>query len=61
MTETAKALLELPCRIAAQTSAIHGKGLFAVVQAIRKVEIVCVKGGHIFDRQKLREITTREQ
>jgi len=46
--------------VAVKPSAIHGKGLFAV-QAIRKVEIVCVKGGHIFDRQKLREITTREQ
>ena len=43
--------------MAVKPSAIHGKGLFAVVQAIRKVEIVCVKGGHIFDHQKLREIT----
>jgi len=30
--------------------------LFAV-EAIHQAEIVCIKGGHIFDRQKLREIS----
>jgi hypothetical protein len=39
--------------VAVKPSAMHGKGLFAVVQAIRKVEIVYVKGGHIFDRARL--------
>ena len=33
-------------------SAIHGKGLFAVA-AIAKDEVVCVKGGAIFDRATL--------
>jgi hypothetical protein len=33
-------------------SAIHGKGLFAGEQ-IAKGEIVCVKGGYIFDRRTL--------
>lgn len=33
-------------------SGIHGKGLFAV-EPIAKGEIVCVKGGHIFDRVTL--------
>ncbi len=30
-------------------SAIHGKGLFAI-EPIAKGEIVCVKGGYIFNR-----------
>jgi hypothetical protein len=34
-------------------SAIHGRGLFAR-EAIRRHEVVAIKGGHIFDRQKLR-------
>ena len=33
-------------------SAIHGQGLFAC-EPIAKGEIVCVKGGYIFDRQTL--------
>jgi uncharacterized protein len=33
-------------------SSIHGRGLFAV-ESIKKGEIVCIKGGYIFDRQKL--------
>jgi SET domain-containing protein len=36
-------------------SPIHGKGLFAV-RAIKKGEIVAVKGGYIFDRRTLRKI-----
>ena len=36
-------------------SAIHGKGLFAA-QAILKDEIVCIKGGAIFDRETLKEM-----
>lgn len=38
-------------------SPIHGSGLFAM-QKIRKDEIVAVKGGHIVDRQTLREKIT---
>jgi uncharacterized protein len=36
-------------------SKIQGRGLFAH-EPIRKDEIVCVKGGHVFDRQTLREV-----
>ena len=36
-------------------SPIHGKGLFAV-EPIAKGEIVCIKGGYIFDRQTLRSM-----
>ncbi|HYP01483.1 MAG TPA: SET domain-containing protein-lysine N-methyltransferase [Pyrinomonadaceae bacterium] len=38
-----------------QESKIHGRGLFAV-EAFAKDEIVAVKGGHIFDRHRLREV-----
>ena len=36
-------------------SAIHGRGLFAV-EPLARDEIVCVKGGYIFDRERLREV-----
>ena len=36
-------------------SSIQGRGLFAE-ENIRKGEIVCVKGGHIFDRHKLQQL-----
>jgi hypothetical protein len=36
-------------------SSIHGRGLFAR-EPITKGEIVCIKGGHIFNRQTLREV-----
>lgn len=36
-------------------SPIHGKGLFAA-ERILKNEIVCVKGGHIFNRETLRSM-----
>jgi SET domain-containing protein len=36
-------------------SSIHGKGLFAV-EPIKQGEIVCIKGGHIFDREKLAQV-----
>jgi len=42
-------------KAAVKESSIHGKGLFAV-EPIAKGEIVCVKGGYIFDREKLRRI-----
>jgi len=45
-------------KTAVRASPIHGKGLFAV-EAIRSGEIVCVKGGHVFDRTRLRQITAQ--
>lgn len=41
-----------------QASAIHGRGLFAK-EAIAQGEIVCIKGGHVFNRATLREIQPR--
>src|ERR1044072_7471960 len=37
-------------------SPIQGRGLFAS-EPIRKGEIVCIKGGHIFNRQTLRQVS----
>lgn len=42
-------------KAAVKESRIHGKGLFAI-EPIAKGEIVCIKGGHIFNRQTLREV-----
>ena len=42
-------------KAAVQASLIHGRGLFAVAP-ITKGEIVCVKGGYIFDRETLRAV-----
>ncbi len=42
-------------KAAVKGSQIEGRGLFAV-EPINKGEIVCIKGGYIFDRQRLREI-----
>jgi SET domain-containing protein len=39
-------------------SPIQGRGLFAAEQ-IAKGEVVCVKGGYIFDRQTLLEVQAR--
>jgi len=39
-------------KAAVQESAIHGSGLFAIAP-VAKGEVVCVKGGHIFDRATL--------
>jgi hypothetical protein len=36
-------------------SVIHGRGLFAR-EPIEKGEIVCIKGGHVFDRRRLAEL-----
>ena len=36
-------------------SSIQGRGLFAV-EPIKRGEIVCIKGGHIFDRETLKQI-----
>jgi len=37
-------------------SSIHGRGLFAIAP-IKKGEIVCIKGGHIFNRTTLAQIS----
>ena len=42
-------------KVIAKESLIHGKGLFAI-EPITKGEIVCVKGGYIFNRQTLRSM-----
>jgi len=36
-------------------SSIHGNGLFAL-ESIAKGEIVCIKGGHIFNREVLQQV-----
>jgi hypothetical protein len=43
-------------KAAVKESVIHGQGLFAIAQ-IGRDEIVCVKGGHIFDGATLRAMT----
>jgi len=45
-------------KAAVRKSPIHGRGLFAI-KPIKKGETVAVKGGHIFDRKKLKEIQPR--
>jgi len=40
-------------KAAVRDSTIHGKGLFAV-EKISKDEIVCIKGGYIFNRERLK-------
>ena len=42
-------------KAAVKESSIHGKGLFAV-EPIAKGEIVCVKGGYIFGRERLQRM-----
>ncbi|MCI0415514.1 SET domain-containing protein-lysine N-methyltransferase [bacterium] len=42
-------------KAAIKESAIHGKGLFAK-KAIAKGEIVCIKGGYIYDREVLQSM-----
>src|SRR3989442_2219662 len=39
-------------------SPIHGRGLFAS-KAVRKGEIVAIKGGHVLDRRTLRRVRRR--
>jgi SET domain-containing protein len=45
-------------KAAVRESPIHGRGLFAV-EAIARGEIVCVKGGYIFNREMLGELQPR--
>ena len=45
-------------KAAVRPSPIHGRGLFAV-EPFAPGEVVCVKGGHVFDRRRLEEIGAR--
>ncbi len=45
-------------KAAVRPSPIHGRGLFAA-EPIARGEVVCVKGGHVFDRRRLEELTPR--
>ena len=49
------ALSHLSPKVVVKASPIHGRGLFARAR-IRQGEIVCVKGGHVFDRRRLDEL-----
>jgi len=49
------ALSYLSPKAEVRPSAIHGQGLFAR-ESIAKGEIVCIKGGHVFDRRRLAEL-----
>ena len=42
-------------KVAVKESSIHGRGLFAL-ERIARGEVVCVKGGYIFDRQSLQSM-----
>jgi len=42
-------------KAAVRESRIHGRGLFAI-EPIAKGEIVCIKGGHIFNRDTLQQV-----
>ena len=49
------ALSYLSPKAEVRASPIHGRGLFAIAE-FEPGEIVCVKGGYIFTREKLREV-----
>ncbi len=52
MTESRKPLSYISDKAVVQDSSIHGMGLFATA-GIKAGEIVCIKGGYIFNRQTL--------
>ena len=58
MNTTPPKLSYISTKAAVRESPIHGRGLFAV-EPIEAGEIVCVKGGYIFDRQTLKEVAAR--
>lgn len=45
-------------KAAVRPSPIHGRGLFAVAPVARG-EVVCVKGGYVFDREALKDLQSR--
>src|SRR5918912_2838159 len=58
MSDSPRQLSYISPKAAVKESLIHGRGFFAV-EAIEKGEIVCIKGGAIFNREKLREVSAR--
>jgi SET domain-containing protein len=58
MSHAEERLSYISPKAAVKESSIQGRGLFAV-EKIEEGEIVCVKGGHIFDRERLREVSAR--
>ena len=46
----------MPFETVVKESRIQGKGLFAK-ERIKKGEVVAVKGGHIFDKKRLKEVS----
>lgn len=58
MSQPSSKLSYISPKAAVRESRIQGRGLFAV-QAIEEGETVCVKGGHIFDRERLKEVAAR--
>jgi SET domain-containing protein len=58
MTAEPNPLSYLSNKTAVKASPIHGQGLFAIAP-IRKDEIVCVKGGHIFTREHVADMNAR--
>jgi uncharacterized protein len=56
MNHAETALSYLSPKTAVKESRIHGRGLFAV-EEIAEGEIVCVKGGAIFNRGRLKELS----
>ena len=52
---TLKNLSYISPKAAVRESPIHGRGLFAV-EPIAAGEVVCVKGGYVFDRETLRSM-----
>src|SRR5262245_29771985 len=46
----------ISCKAVVKESPIQGKGLFAA-SPITRGEIVCIKGGHIFDRKTLNHVS----
>jgi hypothetical protein len=58
MTDSPHKLSYISPKAVVKESPIHGLGLFAV-EKIEAGEVVCIKGGAIFDRERLREISAR--
>lgn len=58
MQDSSPKLSYISPKAAVKESPIHGRGLFAV-EAIEEGEIVCIKGGAVFNRERLRELSAR--
>lgn len=58
MQDSGHKLSYISPKAAVKESPIQGRGLFAI-EAIEEGEIVCVKGGAVFTRERLREVARR--